>query len=159
MRMQPVQLIEAYSGWEQYQQLLVEAIASLTPDQLELRAAPDLRSIGEIATHMIGARARWFHGRMGAGGSEFDEFGRWDREEGQPVRNAAELEMGFETTWRVIHECLTRWTTDDLDQTYNTLGRTFTRKWIIWHVVEHDLHHGGEISLTLGMHGLRAPDI
>jgi uncharacterized damage-inducible protein DinB len=35
----------------------------------------------------------------------------------------------------------------------------FSRAWVVWHVLEHDLHHGGEISLTLGMHGLQAPDI
>jgi uncharacterized damage-inducible protein DinB len=27
---------------------------------------------------------------------------------------------------------------------------------VVWHVLEHDLHHGGEISLTLGMHGIDA---
>jgi hypothetical protein len=26
-------------------------------------------------------------------------------------------------------------------------------------VAEHDLHHGGEISLTLGMHGLAGLDL
>jgi hypothetical protein len=26
-------------------------------------------------------------------------------------------------------------------------------------VLEHDLHHGGEISLTLGIHGLPAPQL
>ena len=26
-----------------------------------------------------------------------------------------------------------------------------TRQWVIWHLIEHDVHHGGEISLTLGM--------
>ena len=31
-----------------------------------------------------------------------------------------------------------------------------SRAWIVWHVLEHDLHHGGEISHTLGMHGLQA---
>jgi uncharacterized damage-inducible protein DinB len=34
-----------------------------------------------------------------------------------------------------------------------------SRAWVIWHLIEHDLHHGGEISLTLGMHGLHAIDI
>jgi uncharacterized damage-inducible protein DinB len=34
-----------------------------------------------------------------------------------------------------------------------------SRAWVVWHVLEHDLHHGGELSLTLGMHGLQAPDI
>src|SRR5438105_1590813 len=32
----------------------------------------------------------------------------------------------------------------------------FTRAGVVWHVMEHDLHHGGELSLTLGMHGLPA---
>jgi hypothetical protein len=30
---------------------------------------------------------------------------------------------------------------------------------IIWHVIEHDRHHGGELSFSLGMHGLAALDI
>ena len=34
-----------------------------------------------------------------------------------------------------------------------------SRSWVIYHVLEHDLHHGGEISLILGMNGLRAPDL
>jgi uncharacterized damage-inducible protein DinB len=31
-----------------------------------------------------------------------------------------------------------------------------SRSWVIYHVLEHDLHHGGEVSLTLGIHGLQA---
>jgi hypothetical protein len=30
---------------------------------------------------------------------------------------------------------------------------------VVWHLIEHDLHHGGEVSLILGMHGLGAPDL
>ena len=29
-----------------------------------------------------------------------------------------------------------------------------SRQWIIWGVLEHDIHHGSEISTTLGIHGL-----
>ncbi len=154
----PAHLIEVYSGWERYQNLLVEAIAPLTPDQLDLRVSPDLRSIGEIAIHIIGARARWFNEGMGEGGPELEAMRMWDRD-GRRPNNAAELEEGFEVTWRAMRDCLTRWTTDDLDQEFFARGRTRSRQWIIWHVIEHDLHHGGEISLTLGAHGLRAPDM
>jgi uncharacterized damage-inducible protein DinB len=34
-----------------------------------------------------------------------------------------------------------------------------TRQWIIWHLVEHDVHHGGEISFSLGMHGVTGLDL
>jgi len=33
------------------------------------------------------------------------------------------------------------------------------RHWIIWGVLEHDIHHGSEISTTLGVHGLPVVDM
>ena len=32
-------------------------------------------------------------------------------------------------------------------------------QWIIWHVLEHDIHHGSEISTILGVHGLPVVDL
>jgi len=37
-----IPLTAVYKGWEVYQQKLVRAIAPLTAEQLELKAAPDL---------------------------------------------------------------------------------------------------------------------
>jgi len=34
-----------------------------------------------------------------------------------------------------------------------------SRQWVIWHLIEHDLYHGGELSLTLGMHNIPALDL
>ena len=147
-----------YQGWLTYQTLLIKALTPLSPDQLALRAAPTLRSIGEIGTHMIGARARW----MGEGGDAFAAMGEWDRQ-GMPTRSAAELVAGLETTWQGMQDAIARWTLADWQQTYagEDPGEpaTITRPWVIWHLIEHDLHHGGEIGLTLGMHGLSAPDL
>jgi uncharacterized damage-inducible protein DinB len=151
-----------YAGWHNYQTLLITALTPLSPDQLALRAAPALRSIGEIARHMIGARARWFYQLMGEGGDEFAALGTWDRQ-GMPTRTAQELVHGLEATWQAMQAAIARWTPDDWQQTYPGEGpdepATITRPWVIWHLMEHDLHHGGEISLTLGMHGLTAPDL
>jgi len=36
---------------------------------------------------------------------------------------------------------------------------TYTRQWVIWHMLEHDLYHAGELSLTLGMYGLAGLDL
>ena len=151
-----------YAGWQNYQSLLTKALTPLSPDQLALRAAPALRSIGEIATHMIGARARWFYQLMGEGGDEFAAMSAWDRK-GMPTRSANELIHGLEITWQGMQASIARWTPADWQQTYPGEEpydpATITRQWVIWHLIEHDLHHGGEISLTLGMHGLPAPDL
>src|SRR6266581_4674835 len=90
-----------YSGWGQYQQYLVDAVAPLTSEQVALRVAPHLRSVDELARHIIGARARWFQMMFGAGGDELAGISSWDRPN-QPVRTATELVEGLRTTWQVI---------------------------------------------------------
>lgn len=162
MTEQQTSLITFYKGWDVYQQLLIKAIAPLSADQLILRAAPHLRSIGEIATHIIGARTRWFHNLMGEGGEDIVSLTTWDRQ-GMPVRTAAELVEALNISWQLVESCLTRWQVADLEQTYidsdDDEPEILTRQWVIWHLIEHDVHHGGEISLTLGMYGLEAPDL
>lgn len=32
-------------------------------------------------------------------------------------------------------------------------------RWVIWHVLEHEIHHRGEIFLMLGLLGKEAPDV
>ena len=151
-----------YAGWHNYQSLLIDALAGLTPEQLALSAAPGLRSIHSMATHIIGARARWFYQLLNEGGDEFAALGTWDRPD-QPARSAAELVSGLAATWAGMQAAIARWTPAEWahifpsDPDYEAVA--ITRQWVIWHLIEHDLHHGGEISLTLGAHGLQAPNL
>lgn len=151
-----------YTGWEAYQDLFIPVIAPLTGEQLDLRPAPHLRSIREALNHIIAVRVRWFHGLMGEGGEEIAPIGEWDRK-GQPSRSAAELVDGLKKSLRFVQECLRRYTPADLDYVFRGSWQgeeyALSRQWVIWHVIEHDLHHGGEVSLTLGIHGLAAPDL
>jgi uncharacterized damage-inducible protein DinB len=64
----------------------------------------------------------------------------------------------------LIQDTLARWTPADLGRVFpcppdasemerrNIPERTL--QWIIWHVLEHEIHHGGELSLALGAQGL-----
>lgn len=151
-------LAAIYKGWETYHGLLIAALAPLSDDQLALKAGPGLRTIDIIALHIIATRAGWFHVVAGVGSAEkYLPLDDWDRE-GQPSRSAAELVSGLQSSWQLIQEALAKWTPADLSTPF-TIKRgdkehTFTRQWIIWHVIEHDLHHGGEISIVLGANGL-----
>src|SRR6266511_3577977 len=99
---------------------------------------------------------------MGEGDATIAAFDPWDMEDA-PSRTAAELVTGLEATWQMIDDCLSRWTPEMLGdpfvRQYPDRTSTRTRGWIIWHVVEHDVHHGGELFLTLGIHGLPTPDM
>lgn len=156
-----------YKGWDVYQHHLVTTIAPLSPEQLTLRPAPDMWSVGMITTHIVATRVSWFHSWLGEGNANLVPLAMWDEQE--VVRTPAELMTGLEETWQMIQNALAHWTPADLEQVFqksssNEEGqepsvRQHSRQWIIWHLLEHDLHHGGEISLTLGMHGLPAIDL
>jgi uncharacterized damage-inducible protein DinB len=148
-----------YTQWKAYQEHIKEAIAPLTAEQLTLRAAPHLRSIGENATHIVGCRAGWFTFVLGEDSPDVKAMASWD-ETGAPARSAAELVEGLDRTWQLMADCLHRWSSADMQQTFEDDWEGeivhLSRAWIVWHVLEHDIHHGGELSLMLGMHGLKA---
>ena len=151
-----------YQGWRTYQDKLVDSLTPLSAEQLALRPAPQLRSLGETVLHIVGARGRWLHDMLGEGDPEFADLGTWDRP-GMPTRSAADLVAALGLSWRVMQEAIARWTPAEWAQRYDgdpgEESASFDRRWVIWHLIEHDLHHGGEVFLTLGLHGLVAPDL
>ena len=68
MTEQTLPLITFYTGWETYQQSLVEVIAPLSSQQLAFPVASHHWSIGTVLTHMIGSRVFWFQRWLGEGG-------------------------------------------------------------------------------------------
>ena len=148
-----------YESWKTYQQHMRETLAPLTAEQLALRAAPNLRSIGENAAHVVGCRAGWFTFVLGEEDEEVKSIANWD-DKGAPARTAAELVQALDHTWEFMAGRIARWSSDDMRKTFEDDwdGKIvhLSRAWIIWHVLEHDLHHGGEISLTCGIHGIPA---
>jgi uncharacterized damage-inducible protein DinB len=166
-----------YEGWANYQRLILGAIRDLTPEQLALRTAPHQWTVWQLAGHTAGSRAYWFHDVLGEGDPATRamfhvasttvpdiplEDAGWEDDEAHP-RDATEIVQAFELTWMMIDECLRRWTPDDLAVEFSRQRRsgtqTFTRQWVIWHLIEHDLHHGGEISQILGSHDVPALEL
>ncbi len=151
-------LTTIYDNWKRYQDHIKTSVAPLTAEQLTLRAAPNLRSIGENVAHIIGCRAGWFTDFLGEQGSaDVKAEVQWDVSDA-PARTAAELARGLDDTWQCMTDCLARWSPDDMRKIFvddwDGEKVDLSRAWVVWHVLEHDLHHGGEVSLTLGMHGV-----
>jgi uncharacterized damage-inducible protein DinB len=152
-------------GWENYQHTVVQTIAPLSSEQLALPVAPHYVSIRELLAHMIDARVNWFFAWMG---EEHAEMVHWWESSEPAVPEAAELVAMFEKTWQAISSALDRWTSVDLEQLISPPAShqewlrsrgeeeapPHTRQWIVWHIMEHEIHHGGELSLALGTSGL-----
>ena len=113
--------------------------------------------LGQIVQHIILVRAGWFSGTLQDVDQLMSEYMEWGQRD-SPDRSALELIRGLDETWAFIESRLQRWTPDDCAKTFpdEMDGQVYevARSWVIYHVLEHDLHHGSEVSLILGMNGL-----
>ena len=162
-------LASIYEGWDGYQRSLVHAVASLTPEQLAWRPSPNLRSLGELVRHIALGRITWFL-RMDAPGSRelAGQISAWEEDQhgNQYViedaiaitDQATELVRWLEASWHMIDQTLKTWTVADLAKTYRHTWRgdiyAISHQWTIWRIMAHDIHHGGELVVMLGMQGL-----
>jgi hypothetical protein len=144
----------AFESWQDYQEALKRAIASLTDEQLQRRLLPNLRTPGEIAEHIVFGRALHLHSTLGeAETAELIPFLRWEDAE-DPAHTASEILHGLELTWRFITNCLMRGSlTDAIPEKEVPIMQT------IWGLLDHDLPHAGELSLLLGADGLPGVEI
>ena len=81
--MYPSALRSFYEGWANYQALVTAALRDLTADQLGLRSAPHQWAVWQLAAHIAGTRAYWFHDILGEGDASFAEMFRVDHHGGE----------------------------------------------------------------------------
>lgn len=160
-----------YDGWDGYNQSMVNAISPLTPPQLRWRPTENHHSVGELVRHISLGRITWFV-RMDAPGSQeiSEQISDWEldgdgnryivEDKIDIAEHPAELVRWLEMTWQMIALTLSTWKISDLFQTYrhvwNGDAYTVSRQWTIWRILSHDIHHGGELSLMLGIQGIEA---
>jgi uncharacterized damage-inducible protein DinB len=163
----PQNVAPFYEGWRIAQDRLVERVSGLSPEQLELRAAPHLWPIWAITAHTAGVRPYWLCHICREPGAERTPFAGfidegWEDDLSHP-REARELVSALESTWTIVEDCLDRWTPDMLQDTFrrDTNGKVtiHTRQSVLIRLLTHDAYHCGEIAQTLGMHGLAEVDI
>lgn len=162
-------LILVYEGWDGYRRSIIEAVTPLTKEQLTWRPSANLRSVGELARHIALGPIDWFL-RMEAPGShemasqidawtEDPHGNRYVAEDAIDISDqASELTKWLEISRQMIYQTLKMWTVEDLKKTYHHTWRgnkyAISRQWTIWRIMAHDLHHGGELVVMLGMQDL-----
>lgn len=152
-----------YDGWEGYHHSLVEAIRPLTPEQLAWRLQPGMRSVGELAWHIASGRVDWFV-RIDAPGSQAlaEEVERRTQDEAIAF-DAEELIDWLERTWKMVAATLAQWNVDDLEVSFHHpyQGKVYdvSRQWVVWRILTHDVHHGGQLSELLAAHGVEPMEL
>jgi uncharacterized damage-inducible protein DinB len=151
-----------YENWRVHHERLRGSLEGLTVEQLRLQPAAGMWPLGQIAQHIISTRAGWFSGTLQDEDEAMRAYMDWG-EPDSPERSGEELALALDETFSFIESRVRRWTSEERAVTFPDEwdGQVYyvSRSWVIYHVLEHDVHHGGEISLVLGMHGLPVPDI
>ena len=157
-----------YDRWPQYNRRLTEVIGAMTDEQLAIRPAPDRWPIWATVGHTAGARVVLAVRHRSASPAPRRRRCRtadgdgWEDDLDHP-RSAAELVLALDTTWAIIDGCLDRWTPEMLDEEverdFGEQRQIHTRGSILQRLLTHEAYHCGELSQTLGIHGLPQIDL
>jgi uncharacterized damage-inducible protein DinB len=157
-----------YEGWQLYNERIVEVVAEMSEEQLAIRAAPDRYPVWAVVAHTAGARVYWLCGVFGEPGAESTPFPGVVTGEGwedhlDVARTGDELVLALESSWDVVAGCLSRWTIDLLTEQFepqrDKKTQVHTRRDVLIRLLSHDSYHCGELSQTLGIHGLTQIDL
>jgi uncharacterized damage-inducible protein DinB len=138
--------------WQHMQDELVRVVALLSDTQMNMRIAPNLRTLGEQAEHLVRGRALWIHKVVDD--PSLEPMMNWD-EPDDPPRSVAEVVAGLQHTWQIWRAYIEPSTTDDPTPVSEEAGDGLRT---IWGMLDHDLCHAGELALMLGVVGFETPE-
>ena len=148
---------DVYRHWEtDLRPITLSALRQLSPEQLRWKPEGWHSSAWDLAVHMADCEWFWIYRnalRKVPWGSE--------REPDQ-FRDLGEL-IAF---WNGIHRHTLEWLQDT---PVSQLNRKFpmpsidlpfaTMNWIVYHVMEHEIHHRGQIFMLMRMQGVKPPEV
>jgi uncharacterized damage-inducible protein DinB len=125
--------------------------------------------VGETVRHICIGRTIWFYRMAAPGSSEVAAaIEVWETESDgsrnivetalEITTDAASLVQWLQSTWGMIETTLRTWSVADLAtiwyETWDGRDWAISRQWTLFRVLAHDIHHGGELALMLGIQGI-----
>ncbi len=144
---------ELFGHWNDVRAGLLEALDKLTDVQLNFTPRPGLWSLRETVVHIAGTEEGWLR---------YYAENCWHKD---PVGAAAyptvaslkellaQTHAATEAQFAVNAQAILA------EVRPLPWGSQTTMSWIVWHVLEHEIHHRGEVYLMLGLMGIEAPDV
>jgi uncharacterized damage-inducible protein DinB len=153
-RIPDMKLNDLFSHWDQIHKDTLEVIDKFTEDELTHIAYDGGMTVGRIALHIADAEEGWF--RMIAT-KERDSWPTDFTLENYPTKELIKTLLA-ETHDKTM-TYLGTLTKDDLAVLVDSQWGEFSLRFIIWHLIEHEVHHRGELSLILGTLGRKGLDV
>ena len=150
-----MKLTQLFSHWKGVRNGLLETIEKFNEDELEHKPYEGAWSVGEIILHIANAEDGWFRYVVKR------QVDQWPNE--HSLKNYPTMEAIKELLDDVHAETQAYLAVLEIDDLKKKLkapwGREITIGFVIWHVLEHEIHHRGELSLILGQLGREGLDV
>ena len=146
---------EFFGHWKWVRKGLLETLEKFEEHELGYVAYPGGMPVGRILLHIADAEEGWFRHVITR---ERDDWPMDYTLENYPDKEAI---LGLlEEVHDKTQAYLSGLTLEDLGEKiqWGPHG-SFGLSWIIWHVLEHEIHHRGELSLILGILGREGLDV
>jgi uncharacterized damage-inducible protein DinB len=144
-----------FSHWRWIRKGLIDVIEKFQDSDLSYSPYPEGWVVGQIMVHIANAEEGWFRYVVT---NEIEEWPTHLQFENYPARS--EILKVLESVHSATEEYLETLSEEDLTKEIHTpWGESIPLGWIIWHVIEHEIHHRGELSLILGFLGKEGLDV
>lgn len=140
---------EFFAHWRGVRADLIRTIEAFNEEELDHVPFEGGWPVGDIMLHIADTEAGWIQYGVT---QEIEAWPDFDRLHDYPNKQA--IRGALEEVHARTEEFLSRLSAADLETTVTTpWGKEHSLLWILWHVIEHEIHHRGELSLILGYLG------
>jgi len=146
---------EYFDHWGKVWRDLQLAVAILHDEHLGFRPAERYsRTVGDILRHIINVEQGWIHFVVRR------SLKAWPEESDGRLVTIQAIQAELTRTHKETLEYLTTVPMDDFNRIVQVPGDgTPKLGWILWHVLEQQIHHRGELFLCLSLLGMDRPKI
>lgn len=155
MQQEAIKPKEFFDFWYQVQAHLTDMVDRIPEAHLEWKPEGMQRSFGDLLRHIVETRDWWVAKVLEEPGDckDITRDNCGDRD-----RIKVELERSYEQVKAVYK----KWTEEGLRRRYtlpDSEGAMVTGLWVLWHVIEHDIHHRAQVMTYLRLFGIAPPPI
>jgi uncharacterized damage-inducible protein DinB len=135
-------------------QRTMRVVACIPPDKIEWRAAPDKFTLGDLARHIAATERNVFVECACGGCNRYAGCGR------ELVEGRDEVVRFMERMHNESMNMLAQLSDDQLQRKCQSADGTPMTTWkLLRSMVEHEVHHRGELYAYLGVLGIRVPPL
>ena len=146
-------VLEIYPYWERARKTVIQAAKMIPKGKLEWRPAKGMLTFGDILRHMVDCEEFWIHDvLLRKGGSP-------DRKR-KDFPTAVNILKDLEGIHKKTVAALSKVPMSSLPRKVKIeQDGQVPVSWLLWHVVEHEVHHRGQLITYLRILGLEPPQI